>query len=128
MSIKSFINFLFRIQFIIIFVKLFCKLLWNIYVIYYAFNLNLFLINENDLKYFSLRANITTLENMYVSECISVPRHIYKEIEKLYDMLIEYLEKDYLKDETIDNKLYEKLHIKQSKNIKIDSNYWISFF
>lgn len=93
-----------------------------------CFQFNFISYNKNDLKYFSLRANITTLENMYVSECISVPRHIYKEIEKLYDMLIEYLEKDYLKDETIDNKLYEKLHIKQPKNIKIDSNYWISFF
>ena len=36
------------------------------------------------------------LENMFISECVSVPRDIYKEIEKLYDMLVEYLDGNYL--------------------------------
>lgn len=35
------------------------------------------------------------LENMYISEMIQIPKHIYKEIETLYEMLVNYIEKDY---------------------------------
>ena len=39
---------------------------------------------------------LNILENMFVSECVSVPRNIYKEIEKLYDLLVKYLDGNYL--------------------------------
>ena len=48
---------------------------------------------------------LNILENMFISECISVPRYIYKEIEKLYDMLVEHLDGNYLDAEMINNKL-----------------------
>ena len=39
---------------------------------------------------------LNILENMFISESVYVPRDIYKEIEKLYDMLVEYLDRNYL--------------------------------
>ena len=39
---------------------------------------------------------LNILENMFLSESVYVPRNIYKEIEKLYDMLVEYLDRNYL--------------------------------
>ena len=39
---------------------------------------------------------LNILENMFISESVYVPRNIYKEIEKLYDMLVEYLDRNYL--------------------------------
>ena len=39
---------------------------------------------------------LNILENLFISECVSVPRDIYKEIEKLHDMLVEYLDGNYL--------------------------------
>ncbi len=41
---------------------------------------------------------------MFISECVSVPRNIYKEIEKLCEMLVEYLDGNYLDAEMIDTK------------------------
>ena len=39
---------------------------------------------------------LNILENMFLSESVYVPRNIYKEIEKLCDMLVEYLDRNYL--------------------------------
>ena len=39
---------------------------------------------------------LNILENMFISESVYVPRNIYKEIEKLCDMLVEYLDRNYL--------------------------------
>lgn len=47
---------------------------------------------------------LNILENMFISECVLVPRNIYKEIEKLYDLLVEYLDGNNLDAEMIDTK------------------------
>ena len=60
---------------------------------------------------------------MFISECISVPRDIYKEIEKLYDMLVEYLDGNYLDAEMIDNKLVREVTFKVLTNKEISNNY-----
>lgn len=66
---------------------------------------------------------LNILENMFISECISVPRDIYKEIEKLYDMLVEYLNGNYLDAEMIDNKLVREVTFKVLTNKEISNNY-----
>lgn len=66
---------------------------------------------------------LNILENMFISECISVPRDIYKEIEKLYDMLVEYLDGIYLDAEMIDNKLVREVTFKVLTNKEISNNY-----
>lgn len=66
---------------------------------------------------------LNILENMFISECISVPRDIYKEIEKLYDMLVEYLDGNYLDVEMIDNKLVREVTFKVLTNKEISNNY-----
>lgn len=66
---------------------------------------------------------LNILENMFISECISVPRDIYKEIEKLYDMLVEYLDENYLDAEMIDNKLVREVTFKVLTNKEISNNY-----
>lgn len=66
---------------------------------------------------------LNILENMFISECISVPRDIYKEIEKLYDMLVEYLDGNYLDAEMIDNKLVREVTFKVLTNKEISNNY-----
>ena len=48
---------------------------------------------------------LNILENMFISECVSVPKDIYRKIEKLYDMLVEYLDGNYLDADVIDIKL-----------------------
>ncbi len=55
---------------------------------------------------------LNILENMFISECVSVPRDIYKEIEKLHDMLVEYLDGNYLDVEMIDIKLVREATFK----------------
>lgn len=66
---------------------------------------------------------LNILENMFISECISVPRDIYKENEKLYDMLVEYLDGNYLDAEMIDNKLVREVTFKVLTNKEISNNY-----
>ena len=44
---------------------------------------------------------LNILKNLFISECVSVPRDIYKEIEKLYDLLVEYLVGNYFDAEMI---------------------------
>ena len=70
-------------------------------------------------------ANI--LENMFISECVFVPRDIYKEIEKLYDMLVEYLDGNYLDAEMIDTKLVLEVTFKVFTNKEISNNYKKSY-
>lgn len=67
------------------------------------------------------------LENMFISECVSVPRDIYKEIEKLYDLLVEYLDGNYLNVEMIDNKLVREVTFKVFTNKEISNNYKKSY-
>ncbi len=70
---------------------------------------------------------LNILENMFISECISVPRYIYKEIEKLYDMLVEHLDGNYLDAEMINNKLVREVTFKVLTNKKISNNYKKSY-
>lgn len=55
---------------------------------------------------------LNILENLFISECVSVPRNIYKEIEKLYVLLVEYLDGNYLDAEMINTKLVQKVTFK----------------
>ena len=66
---------------------------------------------------------LNILENMFISECVSVPRDIYKEIEKLYDMLVDYLDGNYLDAEMIDIKLVREVTFKVFTNKEISNNY-----
>lgn len=63
------------------------------------------------------------LENTFINECVSVPRNIYKEIEKLYDLLVEYLDVNYLDSEMIDTKLVREVTFKVFTNKEISNNY-----
>ena len=65
---------------------------------------------------------LNILENMFISECVSVPRDIYKEIEELYDMLVEYLDGNYLDAEMIDTKLVREVTFKVFANKEISNN------
>ena len=71
--------------------------------------------------------SLNILENMFISECVSVPRDIYKEIEKLYDMLVEYLDGNYLDAEMIDTKLVLEVTFKVFTNKEISNNYKKSY-
>ena len=70
---------------------------------------------------------LNILENMFISECVSLPRDIYKEIEKLYNMLVEYLDGNYLDAEMIDTKLVRELTFKVFTNKEISNNYKKSY-
>ena len=70
---------------------------------------------------------LNILENMFVSECVSVPRNIYKEIEKLYVLLVEYLDGNYLDAEMIDTKLVREVTFKVFTNKEISNNYKKSY-
>lgn len=70
---------------------------------------------------------LNILENMFISECVLVPRNIYKEIEKLYDLLVEYLDGNYLDAEMIDTKLVQKVTFKVFINKEISNNYKKSY-
>ncbi len=52
---------------------------------------------------------------------------IYKEIEKLYNMLVEYLDGNYLDAEMINTKLVRELTFKVSTNKEISNNYKKSY-
>lgn len=67
------------------------------------------------------------LENMFISECVSVPRDIYKEIEKLYVLLVEYLVGNYLDAEMIDTKLVQEVTFKVFTNKEISNTYKKSY-
>ena len=54
-------------------------------------------------------------------------QEIYKEIEKLYDMLVEYLDGNYLDAEMIDTKLVQKVTFKAFTNKEISNNYKKSY-
>ena len=54
-------------------------------------------------------------------------RYIYKEIEKLYNMLVEYLDGNYLDAEMIDNKLVREVTFKVLTNKEISNNYKKSY-
>lgn len=66
---------------------------------------------------------LNILENLFISECVSVPRNIYKEIEKLYVLLVEYLVGNYLNVEMIDTKLVREVTFKVFTNKEISNNY-----
>ena len=70
---------------------------------------------------------LNILENMFISECVSVPRNIYKEIEKLYDLLVEYLVGNYLNVEMIDTKLVQEVTFKVFTNKEISNTYKKSY-
>lgn len=70
---------------------------------------------------------LNILENMFISEYVSVPRYIYKEIEKLYDLLVEYLDGNYLDAEMIDTKLVREVTFKVFTNKEISNNYKKSY-
>lgn len=71
--------------------------------------------------------SLNILENMFISECVSVPRDIYIEIEKLYDLLVEYLDENYLDAEMIDIKLVREVTFKVFTNKEISNNYKKSY-
>mgnify|MGYP000130332638 CR=1 FL=1 len=52
---------------------------------------------------------------------------IYKEIEKLYDLLVEYLDGNYLDAEMIDTKLVRGVTFKVFTNKEISNNYKKSY-
>ena len=56
-----------------------------------------------------------------------VPRDIYIEIEKLYDLLVEYLDENYLDAEMIDIKLVREVTFKVFTNKEISNNYKKSY-
>lgn len=70
---------------------------------------------------------LNILENMFISECVLVPRNIYKEIEKLYDLLVEYLDGNYLDAKMVDTKLVRKVTFKVFINKEISNNYKKSY-
>ena len=70
---------------------------------------------------------LNILENLFISECVSVPRNIYKEIEKLYVLLVEYLDGNYLNVEMIDTKLVQEVTFKVFTNKEISNNYKKSY-
>ena len=70
---------------------------------------------------------LNILENMFISERVSVPRNIYKEIKKLYDLLVEYLDRNYLDVEMIDTKLVREVTFKVFTNKEISNNYKKSY-
>lgn len=62
-----------------------------------------------------------------LGECVSVPMDIYKEIEKLYNMLVEYLDVKYLDAKMIDTKLVREVTFKVFTNKEISNNYKKSY-
>ena len=70
---------------------------------------------------------LNILENLFISECVSVPRNIYKEIEKLYVLLVEYLDGNYLDAEMIDTKLVQEVTFKVFINKEISNTYKKSY-
>ena len=54
-------------------------------------------------------------------------QEIYKEIEKLYDMLVEFLDENYLDVEMIDTKLVWEVTFKVFTNKEISNNYKKSY-
>lgn len=62
-----------------------------------------------------------------LGECVSVPRNIYKEIEKLYDLLVKYLDGNYLDAKMIDTKLVREITFKVFTNKEISNNYKKSY-
>ena len=54
-------------------------------------------------------------------------QEIYKEIKKLYDMLVEYLDGNYLDAEMIDTKLVREVTFKVFANKEISNNYKKSY-
>lgn len=67
------------------------------------------------------------MENLFISECVSFPRNIYKEIEKLYVLLVEYLVGNYLNVEMIDTKLVQEVTFKVFTNKEISNTYKKSY-
>lgn len=59
--------------------------------------------------------------------CFCSKKCIYKEIEKLYDLLVEYLDVNNLDDEMIDTKLVLKVTFKVFTNKEISNNYKKSY-
>ena len=60
-------------------------------------------------------ALLLMIENVYISKMIIVPKHIYKEIEKLYDMLVYYIERDYKNVSAKKVELIRKIFIDENK-------------
>ena len=60
-------------------------------------------------------ALLLILENMYISKMIPIPKYIYKEIEALYDILINYVERDYKDIYAKDIELVRKVFINKGK-------------
>ena len=54
-------------------------------------------------------------------------KYIYKEIEKLYYLLVEYLDGNYLSADMIDTKLVLKVTFKVFTNKEISNNYKKSY-
>lgn len=53
---------------------------------------------------------LSILETMYISEMIKMPDDIHKEIEKLYEMLVDYIERDYKDVDAEDIELVRKIY------------------
>ena len=62
-----------------------------------------------------------------LGECVFVPMNIYKEIEKLYNMLVEYLDVKYLDAKMIDTKLVREVTFKVFTNKEISNTYKKSY-
>lgn len=60
-------------------------------------------------------ALLLSLESMYISEMVSVPKYIYKGIEILYEMLVNYIERDYKDVSAKDIGLVRKVFINKTK-------------
>lgn len=60
-------------------------------------------------------ALLLMLESMYINEMVSVPKYIYKEIEILYEMIVNYIERDYKDVSAKDIELVRKVFINKTK-------------
>ena len=76
------------------------------------------------VQYYLIFWRICLLVNVFLFQEIYIKK---KEIEKLYDLLVEYLVGNYLNVEMIDTKLVQEVTFKVFTNKEISNNYKKSY-
>lgn len=56
---------------------------------------------------------LSILETMYISEMIKMPDDIHNEIQKLYEMLVDHIERDYKDVDAEDIALVRKVYYEE---------------
>lgn len=56
---------------------------------------------------------LSILETMYISEMIKMPDDIHNEIQKLYEMLVDHIERDYNDVDAEDIALVRKIYYEE---------------